>query len=135
VTVVEAILLPVGEEWHAIELRSVQEVLPVPPITPVPSGPPWLIGLINRRGELLPVIDTGASFGLGATEGLSHVAVADTRLGPVAVAATGAPEPVRLTGSAGPGDHPAAAGRFVLAGSQGDRVATLVTLDVVIEAG
>lgn len=37
--------------------REVREVRDVPPYTRVPHAPPWLLGLANMRGDLLPVID------------------------------------------------------------------------------
>ena len=39
-----ALLLPVGEEWHAIELATVREVLAVPPVAVLPTAPAWLPG-------------------------------------------------------------------------------------------
>lgn len=37
--------------------REVREVRDLPPYTRVPHAPPWLLGLANVRGDLLPVID------------------------------------------------------------------------------
>ena len=35
---------------------------------PLPHSPPWLLGIINIRGEIVPVIDVGARLGHGPTE-------------------------------------------------------------------
>ena len=54
-----ALVLPVGDEWHAVALPSVREVLAVPAIAPTPGAPAWLAGLVNVRGEILAAVDTG----------------------------------------------------------------------------
>lgn len=42
---------------YAVDMAAVAEVVPVPPITRLPGGPPWLTGVVNWRGRVLPVID------------------------------------------------------------------------------
>jgi len=42
---------------YAVDMRNVAEVVPVPPMTRVPGGPPWLTGVVNWRGRVLPVVD------------------------------------------------------------------------------
>jgi chemotaxis signal transduction protein len=47
----------VGEHSTLVPQSALLEVLPLPEITEVPGGPAWLIGLANRYGQLLPVVD------------------------------------------------------------------------------
>lgn len=42
---------------YAIMASVVEEIFFLPELTPIPSAPADLVGLINLRGELLPVID------------------------------------------------------------------------------
>ena len=42
---------------YAVNMSSVAEVVPVPAMTRVPGGPPWLSGVVNWRGRVLPVLD------------------------------------------------------------------------------
>jgi chemotaxis signal transduction protein len=42
---------------YALDMRHVAEVVPVPHTTRVPGGPPWLTGVVNWRGRVLPVVD------------------------------------------------------------------------------
>lgn len=125
----QALLLPVGDEWHAVELGVVHEVLRAPPVTPVPNGPAWLIGLVNIRGQIVPVVDTGAPLGLAALGDPTHLAVTDTGGGIAAVGATGAPEPVTLGEAARAGDAPGARAWYDV----GDRVVTLLDLDDLLD--
>lgn len=46
-----------GSEFYAIVVYDVLEVLPTQIITPVPKAPLSVLGIINFRGEILPVID------------------------------------------------------------------------------
>jgi twitching motility protein PilI len=44
-----------GDRHFVAPLIEVNEVLPVPAITPFPSSVPWFMGVANLRGHLLPV--------------------------------------------------------------------------------
>jgi purine-binding chemotaxis protein CheW len=52
------------DEEYAIEILKVQEIIGVMPITPVPRTPEYLLGVINLRGKVIPVIDLRARFGM-----------------------------------------------------------------------
>lgn len=41
----------------SIEISYVSKVIAIPRISPAPSGPPYMIGLLNIAGEIIPVID------------------------------------------------------------------------------
>src|SRR5258705_9519301 len=49
-------------EFFAINVSKVLEILEVKPITKVPKAPPFMKGVINLRGNILPVIDTRNKF-------------------------------------------------------------------------
>lgn len=51
------VVFSLGEELFAVPIGTVQEVLPMPTVTPVPQAPHWLLGVINRRGNILGVVD------------------------------------------------------------------------------
>ncbi|MGE5625080.1 MAG: chemotaxis protein CheW [Bacillota bacterium] len=66
------------EEWVGVGFRvgktrlvaarqEVREVLVWPGVTALPGAKPWLLGLANVRGQLLPITDLGAFFGGEAT--------------------------------------------------------------------
>ncbi len=44
-------------------LDHVSEVLPCPPVTPVPGTRPWLKGIANVRGTLMTIVDLPEYFG------------------------------------------------------------------------
>jgi len=49
-------------EFFAINVSKVLEILEVKPITKVPKSPAFMKGVINLRGNILPVIDTRNKF-------------------------------------------------------------------------
>lgn len=46
-----------GERWLVTPRDEVREVITLPPLTRVPGARPWLLGVANVRGGLLPVCD------------------------------------------------------------------------------
>jgi purine-binding chemotaxis protein CheW len=57
-----------GEELFALNVSSVINILEMQNITKVPQSPDFMIGIINLRGEVLPVIDTNIKLGMGFTK-------------------------------------------------------------------
>jgi len=55
-----------GEEYAAGILR-VREILQYEPVTRVPATPPWIRGVMNLRGSVVPVVDLALKFGLPET--------------------------------------------------------------------
>ncbi|NLG53491.1 MAG: purine-binding chemotaxis protein CheW [Clostridiales bacterium] len=46
-----------------IEIAGVSEIIQIMPITEVPEAPPYLKGVVNLRGKVLPVMDLRIKFG------------------------------------------------------------------------
>ena len=47
----------IGTRRLVSDFREVVEIVPMPPVTPVPGAQPWLLGVGNLRGNLFPVVD------------------------------------------------------------------------------
>jgi twitching motility protein PilI len=47
----------VGRRMLASSFEEVIEILPMPPVTSVPGAQPWMLGVANIRGSLLPIVD------------------------------------------------------------------------------
>ncbi len=52
-----------GEEC-AVPILRVREILEFDAVTRVPGTPPWVRGVMNLRGSVVPVIDLAVKFGL-----------------------------------------------------------------------
>ena len=55
-------------ETYGINVMQGQEVLRYSEIAPVPGAPPYVLGIINLRGNVVTVIDTRHRFGLADGE-------------------------------------------------------------------
>src|SRR5262245_21175432 len=53
-----------GNETYACVSSSVREVYPLKGLTPLPCTPAFILGIINVRGRILPVIDVKPLLGL-----------------------------------------------------------------------
>lgn len=57
-----------GEEVFACHVNKLLHILEIPYITDIPGSPPYMKGIINLRGKVLPVIDTKIKMGMPPTE-------------------------------------------------------------------
>lgn len=59
---------PGAGQWRGVAYRigsrrlvssfdQIVEIVPIPPLTPVPGAQPWLLGVGSLRGNLFPVVD------------------------------------------------------------------------------
>ena len=54
---VDLVILVLGAERYGVDVRNVQEVLPLDDVTPLPGVPAFWAGLVNLRGHLYPLLD------------------------------------------------------------------------------
>ena len=57
-----------GEEEYGIEILRVNEIIGMLPITPIPRTDPWVRGVVNLRGKVIPVLDLRLKLGMEAAE-------------------------------------------------------------------
>ena len=69
----------VGEEEYGLEILRVKEVIRVREITRLPRAPSFVKGIINLRGDVIPIIDLRDRFGLERKEytSMTRVIVVD----------------------------------------------------------
>ncbi len=63
-----------GEEY-GIEILKVQEIKNWGPFTPLPRSQPHVLGVINLRGAIVPILDLRAKLGLPTTDVTSTTAI------------------------------------------------------------
>ena len=56
------------EEVFALDISKVREVLDFTDVTKVPETPDFMLGVINLRGSVVPVVDMRLKFGMDRTE-------------------------------------------------------------------
>lgn len=53
-----------NQEEYAIPLLTVKEVIAMPEVTPTPHSPPYFLGMMNLRGQVISVVDLRLKFGM-----------------------------------------------------------------------
>jgi purine-binding chemotaxis protein CheW len=134
----ELISFRVGEQFFCVDIIAVREIRGWSPPTPLPQSPSFVTGVINLRGQVLPIVDMAARLGLSPTEATArHVIIVvsiesrlvgvlvDAVCDIIAVAPDALQPPPDLTGEA--------AGAFVTGLlTDEDRLISLVALDNLI---
>jgi purine-binding chemotaxis protein CheW len=57
----------IGEDEYGIAILRVREIAEYRTLTPVPMTAPWIRGVMNLRGTVIPVVDLAARLGLEKT--------------------------------------------------------------------
>jgi len=63
------IVFEVNGEEYSLPIHPVKEVLESPHITPVPESLPFILGIMNLRGKIVPVIDLARRLDLPEQDG------------------------------------------------------------------
>ncbi len=88
------VIFRLGVEEYGLPVGVVSSIIRYEESTPVPRSPEAVLGVINLRGRIIPVVDlvrrfTGARFSPGPT---SRIVVAEGAAGPVGIAVDAASE-------------------------------------------
>ena len=65
---VQYIVIRLGEEQYGIDIRNIENIVRMQTITRIPKMPAFLKGVINMRGEVIPVISMRLKMGLPEDE-------------------------------------------------------------------
>ena len=60
----EVLVFVLGAEEYGVDILKVQEIRGYEKVTPIPSAPEYLKGVVNLRGTIVPVIDMRVKFGM-----------------------------------------------------------------------
>src|SRR5580704_5217333 len=55
-----------GKEMYALDVWQAREIVDSPVLNQLPNAPAWLPGMMNLRGQVVPVVDLKEKFGLNA---------------------------------------------------------------------
>jgi purine-binding chemotaxis protein CheW len=77
------VVFRLGNEAYSLRLHEVREIIMAGLVTPVPRAPSFIDGVLNLRGEVMPVIDLRDRFGLPRKERTSLTRIIITPIGGV----------------------------------------------------
>ncbi|BAI74402.1 chemotaxis protein (plasmid) [Azospirillum sp. B510] len=72
---VQYVTIGIDREVFAIEVAIVREILDLQPITRLPHAPPFLVGMIDVRGQGVPAVDLRVKLGLPAVQATAHTRI------------------------------------------------------------
>lgn len=64
----ETLVFALGQEEYGIDILKVQEIRGYDAVTTIANSPPFLKGVINLRGTIVPIVDMRIKFNLGKVE-------------------------------------------------------------------
>lgn len=64
-----------GDEQYGIAIERIKEIIAMMKITSVPKIPPYMRGVINLRGSIIPIVDTRLRFAMDSREADMHTAI------------------------------------------------------------
>ena len=77
----ELISFRVGEQEFCVDIMAVREIKGWMPATTLPHAPPYVRGVINLRGAVLPIIDLAQRLGLPAAEATARHVIIVVKVG------------------------------------------------------
>lgn len=69
------VIFRLADEFYALDIQSVQEIVRMQTITAIPGSDPWVEGITNLRGRVVPVIDLRRRCGVAANEHTSETRI------------------------------------------------------------
>ena len=77
----QAVTFALGSEEYGVDIAQVQEINRMVTITHVPRAPQFMEGVINLRGQLIPIIDLRTRFGMERSERTKNTRIVVTEIG------------------------------------------------------
>lgn len=85
IKVLEFLGVKIEDEFIGISLKNVLEISKILEIFPVPLSPSYIKGVINLRGEILPVISIKEMIDIKETKQPTRLIIIETNLGKLAI--------------------------------------------------
>ena len=77
----QVVTFALGSEEYGVDIAQVQEINRMVTITHVPRAPQFMEGVINLRGQLIPIIDLRSRFGMERSERTKNTRIVVTEIG------------------------------------------------------
>jgi|SRR5208283_4421358 len=72
---IQLVSFKIGEEEFGVDILKVQEINRMMAVTRVPDAPEYVVGVVNLRGKVIPVIDLRKRFGMEKKEPDKHTRI------------------------------------------------------------
>lgn len=94
------VIFRLAEEYYALDIQAVQEIVRMQTITSIPGSDPWVEGITNLRGRVVPVLDLRRRCGVeaGPFTGDTRIVVVSGSNGMVGLIVDAVTEVMRIPG-------------------------------------
>lgn len=79
--IIQVVSFKLGSEEYGVAISQVQEINRMVPVTHVPRAPLFMEGVINLRGQLIPIIDLRTRFGMARAAHTKSTRIVVTEIG------------------------------------------------------
>ena len=80
VDTMQVVSFKLGSEEYGVDIAQVQEINRMVAVTHVPRAPQFMEGVINLRGQLIPIIDLRTRFGMPRAEHTKNTRIVVTEI-------------------------------------------------------
>jgi len=77
----QVVVFSLAGELYGLDISRVQGIIKMPEVTRVPRAASFVEGVINLRGEIVPIIDLRKRFGLGQHENSPDTRIISVEMG------------------------------------------------------
>ena len=78
---IQVVSFKLGSEEYGVDIAQVQEINRMVAVTHVPRAPQFMEGVINLRGQLIPIIDLRTRFAMPRAEHTKNTRIVVTEIG------------------------------------------------------
>lgn len=65
---IQVVVFKLGQAEYGGDITRVQEIIRLPDVTALPNTADYILGIINLRGSIIPIIDLKKKFGFASAE-------------------------------------------------------------------
>lgn len=65
----QLVTFKLGDELYGVDIMDVKEIVKIQKIRPIPNAPDYMIGILNLRGDIIPIIDLHRRFNINMDNG------------------------------------------------------------------
>ena len=123
------LVIAANDAYFAVPMERVHQVLRHPLVTRIPLSPAGLIGIVNVRGEIVPLLDTAVLTGTGSLVEPDFAVLVSGGEDMVALAAQGLPIAADFDQPVGAGAQPGEVGVY----SNGGRLVVLIDVEELVK--
>lgn len=75
----QLVIFQLGDEEYAVDIKQAKEIIKLSKITKVPNTPDYVRGVVNLRGQIVPVVDLKDRFNISSASNKERIITVEVR--------------------------------------------------------